>query len=116
ATFPLLTTRWGVPGLALPTGDYRLLLAGAPASTRVVVEAALPEPLTHELFRATVHAEAGGLVVRVAPPLTPDERGAAAQKRLERRYRRAGAAGEDAVFLESFYGQSASDNPLGIDR
>ena len=48
--------------------------------------------------------------------LADDERGPAAQKRLERDYRRRRPTPEDAVFFESFYGQSASDNPLGIDR
>ncbi|MEO8262309.1 MAG: CDP-glycerol glycerophosphotransferase family protein, partial [Pseudolysinimonas sp.] len=116
ATFPLLTSRWGASGLALPSGDYRLTLGGAPPTTRVHVEAALPPALEHELFHATVRADAGGLVVRVAAPLAADERGAAAQKHLERSYRRNTSPLEDAVFLESFYGQSASDNPLGIDR
>jgi len=117
ATFPLVTTRWGASGLALPSGDYRLTLAGVPPTTRVAVDArGLPGPLVHELFHATVSVDAGGLVVRIAPPLTLDERGRAAQRSLERTYRRSGPAHEDAVFLESFYGQSASDNPLGIDR
>jgi CDP-glycerol glycerophosphotransferase (TagB/SpsB family) len=115
-TFGLLTTRWGSPGLALPSGDYRLTIAGTPPTTRVRVDTGLPGTLVHELFHATVHAEAGGLVVRVSPPLTADERGSRAQHSLERAYRRGRPALEDAVFLESFYGQSASDNPLGIDR
>ncbi|HEV7741767.1 MAG TPA: CDP-glycerol glycerophosphotransferase family protein, partial [Pseudolysinimonas sp.] len=116
ATFPLLTTRWGAAGLALPSGEYRLTITGTPPTTRVDVEAEVPAHLLHDLFHATVNADAGGLVIRVAAPLTAAERGPANQKRLERRYRRSGAATEDAVFLESFYGQSASDNPLGIDR
>jgi CDP-glycerol glycerophosphotransferase (TagB/SpsB family) len=116
ATFGLLTTRWGEPGLALPTGDYRLTLGGVPPTTRVRVDTALPDPLRHELFHAVVEARAGGLVVRVTPPLASGERGARAQAALERAYRRARPTLEDAVFLESFYGQSASDNPYGIDR
>lgn len=116
ATFPLLTERWGEPGLALPSGAYRLAISGTPPTTRVTVAGALPAAVEHELFHAAVSAEAGGLVVRVTPPLAEDERGPRAQKRLERAYRRGRAGTEDAVFLESFYGQSASDNPLGIDR
>lgn len=114
AGFLLLADRWGASGLALPTGEYRITLGDG--STRLEVDAALPERLEHPLFHATVAADAGGLTVRIAPPLTADERGRRAQKRLERAYRRTRSAGEDAVFLESFYGQSASDNPLGIDR
>jgi CDP-glycerol glycerophosphotransferase (TagB/SpsB family) len=116
ATFPLLASRWGQPGLALPSGDYRLTIAGTPPTTRVRVDTALPPTITHELFHATVHAEAGGLVLRVTAPLGDDERGARAQGALERAYRRGRAGTENAVFFESFYGQSASDNPLGIDR
>lgn len=116
AAFALLATRWGVPGLALPSGEYRLTLGGTPPTTRLRVDTALPAPVTHELFRAEVGADAGGLAVRISAPLADDERGAAAQRRLERDYRRTRFPREDAVFLESFYGQSASDNPLGIDR
>jgi CDP-glycerol glycerophosphotransferase (TagB/SpsB family) len=118
AIFPLLTERWGEPALALPSGEYRITLDDG--SSRLTVDptpvpGALPE-LMHELFRATVAADAGGLVVGVAPPLAVDERGVRAQRALERSYRRERPTPEDAVFLESFYGQSASDNPLGIDR
>ncbi|MBX3194596.1 MAG: CDP-glycerol glycerophosphotransferase family protein [Microbacteriaceae bacterium] len=116
AVFPLLTTRWGASGLALPSGAYRLTIGGAPPSTRMRVDTALPPRVEHELFHAAVHAEAGGLVLRISPPLADDERGARAQRRLERAYRRSRGPREDAVFLESFYGQSASDNPLGIHR
>lgn len=117
--FPLLVTRWGAGPLALPSGDYRLGLgaegdAESPISTRVRVEAELPAELRHPLFRASILAQAGGLVVRIAPPLADDERGAGAQKRLERAYRRDRRPVEDAVFLESFYGQSTADNPGGI--
>lgn len=116
ASFELLTERWGASGLALPSDAYRLMLP-APAgrwSSRVATAASAS--LTHECFRATVGAAAGGLEVRIAPPLADDEIGAAAQRRLERAYRRSRPRPEQAVFLESFYGQTASDNPAGIDR
>ncbi|HWH98631.1 MAG TPA: CDP-glycerol glycerophosphotransferase family protein, partial [Pseudolysinimonas sp.] len=113
--FELLGLRWGADELALPSDAYRLQLA-TPAgwSSRSVTTASAQ--LEHELFRATVAAHAGGVVVTVAAPLASDERGVVAQRRLEREYRRARPAPEDAVFFESFYGQSASCNPLGIDR
>ncbi|MFC5501063.1 CDP-glycerol glycerophosphotransferase family protein [Lysinimonas soli] len=130
ATFRLLSTRWGTSGLALPSGDYRLALGAEPGTgaaaepapgarpdtARVEVDAELPGELRHPLFRAQLLATAGGLLLRVSPPLADDERGPVAQKRLEREYRRARPTPDDAVFFESFYGQSASDNPLGIDR
>ena len=115
ATFRMLSPRWGTPGLAMPSGDYRLTLDAAPGTARVEVATELPGELRHPLFRAKVLATAGGLVLRVSAPLADDELGAAAQKRLEREYRRARPTPEDAVFFESFYGQSSSDNPLGID-
>jgi CDP-glycerol glycerophosphotransferase (TagB/SpsB family) len=115
ASFDLLSPRWGTPGLAMPSGDYRLTLDD-PHTARVEVGCELPGELRHPLFRATVLAAAGSLVLRVEPPLADDERGASAQKRLERAYRRGRPTPEDAVFFESFYGQAASDNPLGIDR
>ncbi|MEO8094794.1 MAG: CDP-glycerol glycerophosphotransferase family protein, partial [Pseudolysinimonas sp.] len=116
ATFPLLTDRWGEPGLALPSGEYRLTLGDGSSRFTVTAAAAAVAELTHGLFRATVGPDGGGLVLRVSPPLAPDERGPRAQRSLQRSYRRTRHVPEDAVFLESFYGQSASDNPLGIDR
>jgi CDP-glycerol glycerophosphotransferase (TagB/SpsB family) len=113
AEFRLLSQRWGTPGLAMPSGDYRLTLD---RTARVEVATELPDELRHPLFRARVLATAGGLVLRVSAPLADDERGPRAQKRLEREYRRSRPRTEDAVFFESFYGQSSSDNPLGIDR
>ncbi len=115
AEFELLGPRWGSDGLALPSDTYRLQLA-TPAgwSSRAVTTASAE--LEHELFRATVGAHAGGVVVTAGAPLASDERGAVAQRRLEHEYRGWNPVPEDAVFFESFYGQSASCNPLGIDR
>lgn len=115
ATFELLAPRWGVEGLALPSDDYRLQLATDDGwSSRVVAGGGAG--MSHELFRATYGPRAGGFVVTVSAPLADDEVGPAAQRRLERAYRRARPAPEDAVFFESFYGQTVADNPLGIDR
>lgn len=116
ATFQLLSARWGTPELAMPSGDYRLTLGDGPGTTRVELATGLPAELRHPLFHARLLASAGGLVLRISPPLAEDERGPAAQRRLEAGYRRTRPAPEDAVFFESFYGQSASDNPSGIER
>lgn len=113
---PLLSERWGTDGLALPSGEYRLTLAGEVATSRLHIATELPGRFTHPLFHAELIDDAGGLVLRVSAPLADDERGARNQKRLERAYRRSTPQPEDAVYLESFYGQSASDNPLGIAR
>ncbi len=129
ATFELLAERWGSPGLALPSDSYRLLLETGTGWSSRTATAAPSDPalnntavnntaatLEHLRFRATVAAEAGGLVVRVAPPLAADERGAAAQRRLEKQYRRARPEPEDAVFLEKLLRavgilQSTRDRP-----
>jgi CDP-glycerol glycerophosphotransferase len=121
AEFRMLSSRWGTPGLAMPSGDYRLTLDvrssdRVAGTTRVQLAAQLPNELRHPLFRARVLAVAGGLVLRVSAPLEDDERGDDAQRRLERTYRRRRPPVEDAVFLESFSGQFAADNPGGIDR
>ncbi|QEO10880.1 glycosyl/glycerophosphate transferase [Protaetiibacter larvae] len=114
ARLPLLVERWGAAGLALPSGAYRLTLGGAVATSRLVVDAALPPRFTHPLFHAQLRAVGGGLELTVSAPLADDERGRTAQRRLERAYRRERPQPENAVFLESFYGQSASCNPAGI--
>ncbi|WP_255513535.1 CDP-glycerol glycerophosphotransferase family protein [Homoserinibacter sp. GY 40078] len=111
---PLLGERWGTPGLALPSGSYRVRLEGEVPTSRLEVAGALPAKLTHPLFHAELVRHAGGLVLHVSAPLADDERGPRAQKRLERAYRRGTPEPERAVFLESFYGQSASCNPAGI--
>lgn len=113
--FDLLASRWGSDPLALPSDVYRLRLELGDGSSRVEVTAPHLE-IRHELFRASVREHGGGLVVEIGPPLDDDERGAEAQKVLERAYRRRTPEPEDAVFLESFRGRSASCNPLGIDR
>ncbi len=119
ATFALVGDRWGHARLAPPSGDYRLetRFEGAVHATARAVVAAEPAPeVRTELLRAQVLADAGTLVLRVAAPLADDERGASAQKRLEKHYRSRTATPEKAVFFESFYSQTVACNPLAIDR
>jgi CDP-glycerol glycerophosphotransferase (TagB/SpsB family) len=121
AVIELVGERWGRPGLAPPSGEYRLetRFAGQPhATARAAVQGALAEPVVaeHPLLRAELRADAGTLVLRVEPPLAKSERGASAQKRLEAQYRRRTATPENAVFFESFYSQTVACNPLAIDR
>ncbi|MGH8960349.1 MAG: CDP-glycerol glycerophosphotransferase family protein [Jatrophihabitantaceae bacterium] len=114
--FGLLVTRWGTADLALPSGDYRLTLLTTAATTRVdVAVAQLPSAL-HESFRAGADDDGGGLVLRIEAPLADDERGAAAQRALRLRYALSVVRPESAVYFESFYGRTASDNPAAIDR
>ncbi|WP_439565427.1 CDP-glycerol glycerophosphotransferase family protein [Microcella sp.] len=119
AGFRVIGERWGTPRLAPPSGDYRLETRFEHAvhpTARAVVTADTGPALRTDLLRAELRADAGTLVLRVAAPLDDDERGASAQKRLERQYRRRTATPENAVFFESFYSQTAACNPLAIDR
>jgi CDP-glycerol glycerophosphotransferase len=136
ATFDLLVSRWGSPELALPSGDYSLVLgdrrggaaadlteagtaAGldpAAASTRVDVVTADRPTLRHPLFRADAVEKAGGLVLRVGAPLAENEARPKPHRDWRQAFFRGRVTPENAVYFESFYGRSASDNPLAIDR
>ncbi|MBN9606470.1 MAG: CDP-glycerol glycerophosphotransferase family protein [Actinomycetales bacterium] len=132
ARLPLRAARWGRAELPLPSGAYRVVLDGgaeSPAEGFLATDRIDPadpsraRPLRERLAhvegpeaRVSVALEAGGITVRLAAPLAPDERGPRAQRRLERAYRAARPRPERAVFFESFYGRSASDNPAGVDR
>jgi len=115
----LFDDRWASPQLAPRSDDYRLevTLEGAErASARATVQAELDPGFCSPWMRAELRAEAGTLVLRVAAPLADNERGASAQKQLEKQYRRRTATPESAVFFESFYSQTVACNPLAIDR
>jgi CDP-glycerol glycerophosphotransferase len=123
ATFDLLVSRWRGSPLPPPSGSYRLELrdaAGSAIPLSVTAEL-LAETLVDGLFRVTLlrtvtDAASSGLTLDLAAPLTDAERGTERQAELERAYRSSREAPLDAVYFESFYGQSASCNPLAIDR
>ena len=115
----LFGDRWGAHELPPRSDDYRLEVTfegAVHASSRTTVNAALDPGFCSPWLRAELRADAGTLVLRVAAPLTDDERGASAQKRLEQLYRSRRAMPEMAVFFESFYSQTVACNPLAIDR
>jgi CDP-glycerol glycerophosphotransferase (TagB/SpsB family) len=119
ASASLFDDRWGASQLAPRSDDYRLevTLEGAErASARARVQAALDPGFYSPWMRAELRADAGTLVLRVEPPLRDDERGASAQKHLEKQYRRRTSTPENAVFFESFYSQTVACNPLALDR
>ncbi|GAA1684566.1 hypothetical protein GCM10009792_00530 [Microcella alkalica] len=119
ARIPLLASRWGSEPLAAPSGAYalELTLDGATRATkRATIVARMPGASLTPLARIEVAADRGTLVVSLSAPLPDDERGPAGQRRLEVEYRRRDAVPERAVFLESFYAQTAACNPLAIDR
>ncbi|MEO7147936.1 MAG: glycosyl/glycerophosphate transferase, partial [Terrimesophilobacter sp.] len=116
ATMPLLASRWGGEDLAPPSGTYRLLICTGNDHGAARV-GTTPEPhLVPGLFRIAFHANADGLVIEFAAPLTDDELGDEQQARLASRYRAIRPEPENAVFFESFYGRSATCNPLALDR
>jgi CDP-glycerol glycerophosphotransferase (TagB/SpsB family) len=114
ARLALTTSRWGGPELPLPSGSYALRIRSTPdaADEPLAVE---PLPLTILTgVRATLDGEQSTLVI--GPPVDPAYDSGAGQDALARRYVGRTAPLENAVFFESFYGRSASCNPLAIDR
>jgi len=109
-TFPLLVSRWNGPELPAPSGRYTLTLDAT-------VSAAMPAAvLASGLLRAAVATGGSSLTVEISPPLDDAERGPDAQAALEAQYRSTKHEPLNAVFFESFYGQSATCNPLALDR
>jgi CDP-glycerol glycerophosphotransferase len=122
ASIPLTAARWGGPALPAPSGSYHLELRSGDAAghaphptPELMVVAATPRTLTR-IATVTLRPSDAALNVELAPPLTDAERGPAQQARLEAGYRAARPEPLDAVFFESFYGQTASCNPLALDR
>lgn len=106
AAFPLRVSRWGGAALPLPSGEYELDIPDADLSALQV------EPVLLPILRAGVQ----GSTVTIAPPLDPAHATAEGQRTLEQRYASQVGAGENAVFFESFYGQTSGCNPRALDR
>ncbi|WP_404433567.1 CDP-glycerol glycerophosphotransferase family protein [Microbacterium lacus] len=107
AVVKLRASRWGGPLLPLPSGRYELRIAGA--------EVAAPPAIVPTQLGA-LRASLDGFTVTIAPPIDPAYDSGEGQDALERRYATRPGGLENAVFFESFYGRSASCNPLAIDR
>ncbi|HCS62127.1 MAG TPA: glycosyl/glycerophosphate transferase [Microbacterium sp.] len=106
ATFPLRAARWGGELLPLPSGEYELHLLDIDLAG---LESG-PELLSG--LRITLN----GALVQIAPPLAPIYESSEGQSILEGRYVAQVGGNENAVFFESFYGQSVGCNPHAIDR
>lgn len=119
ARLPLTASRWGGPALPLPTGTYALRVrATEDAADEPLVTDSLPLTILTGL-RAELEggaAPGAGAMLEVGPPVDPAYDSGAGQAALARRYVGRTAPLENAVFFESFYGRSASCNPLAIDR
>lgn len=106
ATFPLRVARFGGAVLPLPSGEYALRVEGADLSGLHVERQVLPG----------LGIEIDGDTVRIDPPLDAVYLTPEGQITLEERYVAQPGGTENAVFFESFYGQSAGCNPRAIDR
>lgn len=106
ATLPLRVSRWGGAVLPLPAGVYELAVEGIDVDALEI-----PPTLTPGL-RIEVH----GARVVIAAPIAPIHETPVGLRTLEQRYASQIGAGENAVFFESFYGQTAGCNPRAIDR
>jgi CDP-glycerol glycerophosphotransferase len=117
AVFPLLASRWHGSTLPAPSGRYTLVLADNDGAVLTAPSTARPiaERLVEGAFRIATSTDAG-LSITLSAPLGDNEVGAANQAALEAGYRSTKYAPANAVFFESFYGQSATCNPLAIDR
>lgn len=106
ATFPLRTARWGGAELPLPSGLYDIDIPDADLTAVEVASTLLP----------ILRIEAHGAEVLIAAPLDPAYVSGEGQRTLEQRYVSQIGADENAVFFESFYGQTSGCNPRAIDR
>ncbi|GAB2463109.1 CDP-glycerol glycerophosphotransferase [Conyzicola lurida] len=118
AEFPLLVSRWRGALLPAPSGSYTAvqLADDGSAAPLHAAEQTSDDILVPGWLRATAAVVDGVLRLELVPPLTDAERGRENQAALENDYRSAKRAPLDAVFFESFYGQSATCNPLALDR
>ena len=117
AVIPLLVARWGSAPLPPRSDRYRLETVAGSGPGTVRCPATIPAPLLiPEVCTVAFPASPDTLLVEFSAPLSDRERGAEQQARLEGEYRSAAYPPLNAVFFESFFGQSAACNPLAIDR
>lgn len=120
ARLPLEASRWGGPVLPLPSGDYDVRVRWSSDGDGNGNGDGDGDRLDGELSATTfpgVRVSFDDSTVRISAPISPEYGSGEGQAALERRYvHQRGTTLENAVFLESFYGRSASCNPLAIDR
>ncbi|WP_033104774.1 CDP-glycerol glycerophosphotransferase family protein [Microbacterium profundi] len=106
AIIPLRSIRWGSEELPLPSGSYALSVAGVDLDDVEIGPSLLAS------IRIALH----GAHVEIAAPLALIHETSEGQSTLEERYVAQSGGDENAVFFESFYGQSVGCNPRAIDR
>lgn len=106
AIIPLRSIRWGSEELPLPSGSYALSVDGVDLDDVEIGPSLLMN------MRIALH----GAHVEIAAPLALIHETSEGQSTLEERYVAQSGGDENAVFFESFYGQSVGCNPRAIDR
>lgn len=119
ASWPLEHDPWGFGLQPLPAGRY-VLAADGPLSFSDELAAGLPEVQLTDQHRVVVRAETRGdshvLVLTLGPALADDEVGPYCQRRLQEWYADPAhhELDDDAVYLQAYTGQNATDSPLAI--
>jgi CDP-glycerol glycerophosphotransferase (TagB/SpsB family) len=117
-SWPLVHDPWDLGPQPLPPGRY-LLSARDGLGLSDDLAARLPEVLITVDHRVVVRHESGpegsALVIALGPPLADDEVGPYCQRRLQEWYADPShELDDDAVYLQAYTGQSATDSPLAI--
>ena len=117
---------WGLGEAAIPTGTYHLeLVVGdeAPEIRQHVMAtpelaARSPEESLIDEFRMRVRTTSRQrVVIHLGPPLADDEIGAFNQRLLQEFHARIDhAVDENAVYLQAYVGESATDSPLALHQ
>lgn len=109
---PLLVERWGRPAAPRPAGPLAFdppIVAGEELAGR------LPLELDGRDHRVELSVESGELRVRLAPPLTDDERGPRRQQLLREAVRtNPPPVDPQLVLFSSYAGSRVTDSPLAI--
>jgi CDP-glycerol glycerophosphotransferase len=122
--FPLVGSRWGYDGLALPKGRYAVLLRASsddpdqdlPVTPSSELLDLLPIDQPMRRFRGLVEVipnKPPVLTLNVQEPLDDETRGQRNQHRL-REAARVDAARQDSVFFRALYSEVANCNMLGV--
>jgi CDP-glycerol glycerophosphotransferase len=133
--FPLWCSAWGQKEAPLPTGRYALTAAsempeeGASSSKHQparppalhigsAVQQGIPFLFDSAALKMRFELAPSGIAQLVVdPPLRPGEQGKRCQRSLQTRIPTLGSGiRDDTILLRSYYGETATCNPLGIHR
>ncbi|MGY1621908.1 CDP-glycerol glycerophosphotransferase family protein [Geodermatophilus sp. SYSU D00965] len=117
--FPLRISRWGRDPRCWPGGLYQLSVETEEGTRRPWPAWPFLDHLPEEVDGPDCilrygRQSPGVLTVRVRPPLTDEEWGRTAQRRLQRAYRERTAQPEDAVLFQCYRGEVATDSQLAL--